>query len=114
MVAPCDPDISIVRAEDGTLTCAGDPPDLVAFSPELIDMLRAGISNWCTIDGETIVMHVLPLALHYRLTGEVDIAGGLAAQRMTHDGHVWATATPEPAAGRGFSADTAILDEVSA
>lgn len=82
--------IVIVRDVDGSLRCETDPPpEFVAFTPQLVDLLRRGGSVWTTINDATITMWVKPEPLHYRLTGETDFAGGLAAQRVTADGKPW-------------------------
>lgn len=89
MTRPVDPDIAVIWHADGTLTVEGYPPNVVAFAPELIPLLRESRSGWCTIDGDLITMRVLPEPLFYRLTGETDLADGLVAERMTADGQVW-------------------------
>lgn len=77
--------------ETGTLalepgTC---PPAFVSFTPKVVELLRRDGSLWAKIDGDTIVMYVQPEPLYYRLTGDVDLAGGVVAQRVTADGAVW-------------------------
>jgi hypothetical protein len=81
--------VVIERNEDGRLHVVGDPPLFVAFAPELIPALRRGASLWCSIDGDTITMWVTPEPLYYRLTGEVDLGGGLVAHRVTACGLGW-------------------------
>jgi hypothetical protein len=81
--------LTVVRDINGDLRCDDPIPNLVSFSPELVAELRGGSSQWCSVDGDTIVMRVCPEPLYFRLTGEVDLSDGLVAQRMTADGRVW-------------------------
>jgi hypothetical protein len=88
--------IEVVRDIDGKLHLReGDvPPPVVAFSPGLIVCLRRGDSVWAAIerDGqgrEVVVMRLCPLALRYRLTGEVDLTGGMVGERIDEDGELW-------------------------
>jgi hypothetical protein len=85
-------ELVVVRHADGSLQLEEGcvPPPFAAFTEELVDELRHDkCTPWCTIDGDTITMRLCPVALYYRLTGEVDVTGALVAQRMDHEGRVW-------------------------
>lgn len=54
----------------------GTPPQVVSWSLELVNMLRANPGEWATVsrhgDHEIITLHVKPEIVEYRLTGEMD------------------------------------------
>ncbi len=89
-------DVTIVHHADGTfrLTDGQSPPQFVAFSEDLVDALREGLSPWAGVEVvagcETIIMRLTPETLRYRLTGGRDIGEGLIGERVREDGTAWA------------------------
>lgn len=78
----------VVRLEDGCV-----PPTVIAFCPDLVDRVREGQCRWSTVEvdgrAEVVVMHIVPVPLRYRLTGEKDLTGGLVAVRVDEEGRLW-------------------------
>lgn len=87
--------VDIVRLRDGRLILADGchPPAAAAFTPTLVTELRLGTSPWAEIqnrDGvETVVMKLCDVTLRYRLTGDVDLSGGLVGVRVDAAGNLW-------------------------